>query len=139
MISYSFDTLVILMYNENLAQNIFSTFSLKKLFNIAKYSCFFLKMFLVLRFSLTCLILKRFYHLYIYVYICIYIIYIYIVKSFPVCSLTKYKIEKTVSYLHRTFWIALNCFSTVKSLNSAIAFTKNRKQIRRELLKHTSS
>ena len=64
--------------------------------------------------------------IYIYIYIYVYIyIYIKIVKSFPACSLTKYKIEKTTSYFDRTFRIALNPFSTVKSLNFATAFTKN--------------
>ena len=44
-------------------------------------------------------------------------IYIYIYK----------KSKKTTSYFHRTFRIALNSFSTLKSLNSATAFTKKLK------------
>ena len=66
------------MYNE-ISQNIVQTFSLKKLFNIAKYSYFLQNAFLVLHYSLTRLILKRFdrfMYVYIYVYICTYI-YIY--------------------------------------------------------------
>ena len=59
--------------------------------------------------------------------VCVYE-YTYMVKSSPACSLTKYKIEKNYiisSYFHWTFRIALNSFSTVKSLNSATALTKN--------------
>ena len=48
--------------------------------------------------------------------ICVCGIYIYIYI---------YKIKKNISYFHRTFQIALNYFSTVKSDNSATAFTKN--------------
>ena len=47
-------------------------------------------------------------------FIYLYYLYVYI-----------YKIEKTTSYFDRTFRIALNPFSTVKSLNFATAFTKN--------------
>ena len=77
---------------------------------------------------------------YLPIYLFIYLsIYLYIVKSFLACSLTKYKIEKATSYFHRMFWIAWNSFSAVKSLNSVTIFTKNSKQICRELLKRSSS
>ena len=63
LISYSIDILVILMYNGIFEQNIFYTFSLKKLLNLANYSYFYKKnVFLVLHFSLTHLILKSFYN-----------------------------------------------------------------------------
>ena len=52
----------------------------------------------------------------------------YIVKSFPTCSLTKYKIEKNYTIFLQDF---LNCFefffNCIKSLNFAAAFTKNLK------------
>ena len=72
--SHPIDSLAILMYTEIFELNIFLTFRLKKLFNIAKYSDFLTKCaFSVLRYSLTYLILNRFCRfIYIYIYIYIY-------------------------------------------------------------------
>ena len=92
MISYSIDSLAILMYIEIFEQNIFQTFSLKKLFNIEKYSYFFKKCVLnflhfntlnfekVLSFYIYTYIYKyKYIYTYIYIlyFVCIYHIYIH--------------------------------------------------------------
>ena len=93
LISYSIDSLAILMYIEIFEQNIFQTFSLKKLFNIEKYSYFFKKCVLnflhfntlnfekVLSFYIYIHIyinINIYIHIYIYIIFCMYISYIYI-------------------------------------------------------------
>ena len=61
------------MFNEIFVQNIFQTFSLKKLYNIGKYSYFFVKCVLSYTFQSNTLNFKKVLLSYIYIYIYIYI------------------------------------------------------------------
>ena len=89
------------------------------------------------------------YMLYVYTHIYIYYINITYIYIFSMCNIyymyfIYIKITSSTFMMQFfsilfTFRIALNTFSTVKSLNSATAFTKNWKQICRESFKRTSS